>query len=302
MTRYYSHGKLLISGEYLILEGAIGLAVPTVQGQDLVVEQTDTGRLHWKSVDENEKTWFTAEFDLEDFELLRHSGDERVGGQLQRILRTARKMNSRFLIASEGCQVRTALEFSRNWGLGSSSTLVNNIAKWADRNPFRLLFDSFGGSGYDIACANSEKPLFYRLEGKQPKAYQVDFDPSFKKNLFFVYLNVKQSSKASIAQFQEVQDFDDQTLDHISAISKELVRCGNQKDFNLLLEEHERIMGSVLGETPIHQRYFEDFPGQIKSLGAWGGDFVLASTETDPRDYFRKKGFKTVIPYDKMVL
>jgi len=170
----------LISGEYLILEGAIGLAVPTVQGQDLVVEETDTGRLQWESVDENEKTWFTAEFDLEDFELLSHSGDKSVGEQLQRILRTARKMNSRFLIASEGCQVRTALEFSRNWGLGSSSTLVNNIAKWADRNPFRLLFDSFGGSGYDIACANSEKPIFYRLEGKQPKAYQVDFDPPFK--------------------------------------------------------------------------------------------------------------------------
>ena len=302
MTRYYSHGKLLISGEYLILEGAIGLAVPTVQGQDLVVEETDTGRLQWESVDENEKTWFTAEFDLEDFELLSHSGDASVGEQLQRILRTARKMNSRFLIASEGCQVRTALEFPRNWGLGSSSTLVNNIAKWVDRNPFRLLFDSFGGSGYDIACANSEKPLFYRLEGEQPKAYQVDFDPSFKKNLFFVYLNVKQSSKASIAQFQEAQDFDDQTLDHISAISKELVRCGNQKDFNLLLEEHERIMGSVLGETPIQQRYFEDFSGQIKSLGAWGGDFALVSAETDPRGYFRKKGFKTVIPYGKMVL
>ena len=302
MTRYYSHGKLLISGEYLILEGAIGLAVPTVQGQDLVVEETDTGRLQWESVDENEKTWFTAEFDLEDFELLSHSGDASVGEQLQRILRTARKMNSRFLIASEGCQVRTALEFSRNWGLGSSSTLVNNIAKWADRNPFRLLFDSFGGSGYDIACANSEKPLFYRLEGKQPKAYQVDFDPPFKKNLFFVYLNVKQSSKASIAQFQEVQDFDDQTLDHISAISKELVRCGNQKDFNLLLEEHERIIGSVLRETPIQQRYFEDFSGQIKSLGAWGGDFMLVSTETNPRHYFSKKGFKTVIPYGKMVL
>ncbi len=302
MTRYYSHGKLLISGEYLILEGAIGLAVPTVQGQDLVVEETDTGRLQWESVDENEKTWFNAEFDLEDFELLSHSGDERVGEQLQRILRTARKMNSRFLITSEGCHVRTALEFSRNWGLGSSSTLVNNIAKWADRNPFRLLFDSFGGSGYDIACANSEKPLFYRLEGKHPKAYQVDFDPPFKKNLFFVYLNVKQSSKASIAQFQEVQDFDDQTLDHISAISKELVRCGNQNDFNLLLEEHERIIGSVLGETPIQQRYFEDFSGQIKSLGAWGGDFMLVSTETDPRDYFSKKGYKTVIPYSKMVL
>ena len=302
MTRYYSHGKLLISGEYLVLEGAIGLAVPTVLGQDLVVEETETGLLHWVSVDENEKTWFAAEFDLEDFELLKHSGDVSVGEQLQRILRTARRMNSRFLIASEGCQVRTALEFPRNWGLGSSSTLVNNIAKWADRNPFRLLFDSFGGSGYDIACANSEKPLFYRLEDKHPKAYQVDFDPPFKKNLYFVYLNVKQSSKASIAQWEEVQDFDDQTLDHISAISKELVRCSNQEDFNMLLEEHERIIGSVLGEQPIQERYFSDFPGQIKSLGAWGGDFVLVLSETDPKDYFLKKGYKTVLSYSDLVL
>ena len=302
MTRFYSHGKLLISGEYLILEGAIGLAVPTALGQDLVVEETGTGVLSWESVDENEKTWFTAEFDLEDFELVKHTGEKSVGEQLQRILRTARKMNSRFLITSEGCQVRTALEFSRNWGLGSSSTLVNNIAKWADRNPFRLLFESFGGSGYDIACANSEKPLFYRLEGKHPKAYQVDFDPPFKRNLYFVYLNLKQSSRESIAQFQEVQDFDDQTLDHISAISKELVRCGNQKDFDMLLEEHERIIGSVLGETPIQERLFRDFPGQVKSLGAWGGDFVLASSEADPRDYFRKKGFKTVMPYSELVL
>lgn len=302
MTRYYSHGKLLISGEYLILEGAIGLAVPTIQGQDLVVEETSNGVLRWVSVDQNEKVWFTAEFDLEDFELLKHSGDQRVGDQLQRILRTARIMNSRFLINSEGCKVRTALEFPRNWGLGSSSTLVNNIAKWADRNPFRLLFDSFGGSGYDIACANSEKSLFYRLEDKQPKAYQVDFNPSFKENLFFVYLNVKQSSKASIAHFQEVQDFDDQTLDHISAIGKELIRCGNQEDFDMLLAEHERIIGSVLGEQPVQQRYFDDFQGQIKSLGAWGGDFVLVSSKTDPRNYFLKKGFKTVIPYSEMVL
>ncbi len=302
MTRYYSHGKLLISGEYLILEGAIGLAVPTVLGQDLVVEENESGVLSWESVDENDKPWFTAEFDLEDFELLSHQGEKSVAEQLQDILRAARGMNSRFLIASEGCAVRTALEFSRNWGLGSSSTLVNNIAKWADRNPFRLLFDSFGGSGYDIACANSEKPLFYRLEGSQPKAYPIDFDPPFKENLHFVYQNVKQSSKSGIAYFQEVKDFDDQTLDHISAISKELTRCSNQKDFNMLLEEHERIIGMVIDEEPVQQKYFSDFPGQIKSLGAWGGDFVLASSEADPRDYFRKKGFKTVLPYSDLVL
>ncbi len=302
MTRYYSHGKLLLSGEYLILDGAVGLALPTIPGQDLVVEDEDSGLVRWESVDEKEQTWFAAEFELEDFELTVRFGEEKVGLQLQEILRTARMMNTRFLTASEGCRVRTALEFPRDWGLGSSSTLINNVAKWADRNPFKLLEISFGGSGYDIACANSEKPLFYRLEDGHPKALVVDFDPPFKDNLYFVHLNRKQSSRDSIAVYEELQDFSDQTLDHISAIGKELARCSTQGDFNMLLREHERIIGRVLRQKPVQEDLFPDFKGQIKSLGAWGGDFVLASAEEDPGDYFRTKGYATIIPYRDLIL
>jgi len=302
MTRYYSHGKLLLSGEYLILDGAVGLALPTIHGQDLVVEENDSGLLHWESVNENEQTWFTAEFGFEDFELIRFTGEKQVGLQLQKILRNVRIMNSRFLIASEGCKVRTALEFPRDWGLGSSSTLINNIAKWADRNPFQLLDKSFGGSGYDIACANSEKPLFFRLEDGHPRALQIDFDPPFKAHLHFVHLNQKQSSRESIAAYEEVQDFSDQTLDHISAIGKEMTRCASLKDFNMLVKEHERIIGKVLDQAPVQERMFRDFQGQIKSLGAWGGDFILAASEINPKDYFRKKGYKTVIPYKELIL
>ena len=302
MTRYYSHGKLLLSGEYLILDGAVGLALPTIPGQDLVVEEDESGSLLWESVDEKEQTWFTAEFDLEDFEIIQFKGEEQVGEQLRKILRNARLMNPRFLVASEGCKVRTALEFSRDWGLGSSSTLINNVAKWADRNPFQLLEKSFGGSGYDIACANSEKPLFFRLEGGKPKAYQVDFDPPFKTDLYFVHLNRKQSSRESIAVYEEVQDFSDQTLDHISAIGKEIVRCKTRSDFNMLIKEHERIIGKVLGQPPVQEELFSDFEGQVKSLGAWGGDFVLASSKANPGDYFKSKGFRTVIPYPELIL
>jgi mevalonate kinase len=302
MTRYYSHGKLLLSGEYLILDGAVGLAVPTIPGQDLVVEEDDSGLLDWKSVDEKEQTWFSAQFELKDFRLIEYTGEKPVAEQLQNILSAVRRMNPRFLQASKGCRVRTALEFSRDWGLGSSSTLINNIAKWADRNPFQLLDKSFGGSGYDIACANSEKPLFFRLEGGKPKALQVDFDPVFKTNLYFVHLNRKQSSRESIAVYEEVQDFSDQTLDHISAIGKEIARCKTLKDFDMLIREHERIIGRVLGEVPVQEELFPDFHGQIKSLGAWGGDFVLASSEKDPKAYFEKKGFATVIRYKDLVL
>lgn len=302
MTRYYSHGKLLLSGEYLILDGAVGLALPTIPGQDLVVEEDDSGLIRWESVDEKEQVWFSAELGLEDFEIVQIKGEQQVGDQLQRILRNVRKMNPRFLITSKGCSVRTALEFSRDWGLGSSSTLINNIAKWADRNPFQLLEKSFGGSGYDIACANSEKPLFFRLEGGKPKALQVDFAPSFKSDLYFVHLNRKQSSRESIAVYEEIQDFSDQTLDHISAIGKEIARCQSRKDFDMLIREHERIIGKVLGQIPVQEELFADFSGQIKSLGAWGGDFVLASSEKDPKNYFHKKGFQTIIPYKDLIL
>ena len=302
MTRFYSHGKLLLSGEYLILDGAVGLALPTIPGQDLVVEEDDSGLIRWQSVDEKDRTWFAADFGLEDFELSMKTGGNEVGLLLQKILRTARRMNSRFLMASEGCSVRTALEFPRDWGLGSSSTLINNIAKWADRNPFKLLDLSFGGSGYDIACANSEKPLFFRLEEGQPKALVVDFDPPFKDNLHFVHLNQKQSSRESIAVYEELQDFSDQTLDHISAIGKELARCQVQSDFDMLLKEHERIIGKVLRQQPVQDVLFPDFSGQVKSLGAWGGDFILASSAENPRAYFKEKGFSTVIPFRELIL
>ncbi|MCK5774746.1 MAG: hypothetical protein KAH25_01140 [Bacteroidales bacterium] len=53
------------------------------------------------------------------------------------------------------------------------------------------------------------------------------------------------------------------------------------------------------------ERYFSDFNGQIKSLGAWGGDFVMATSPNDPKDvfnYFRNKGHQTILAYDDMVL
>jgi hypothetical protein len=40
----------------------------------------------------------------------------------------------------------------------------------------------------------------------------------------------------------------------------------------------------------------------IKSLGAWGGDFVLATGDDKTISYFKSKGYNTVIPYSKMAL
>jgi hypothetical protein len=47
---------------------------------------------------------------------------------------------------------------------------------------------------------------------------------------------------------------------------------------------------------------FSDFDGAVKSLGAWGGDFVLAISNEDPTTYFKSKGYETIIAYKDMIL
>ena len=50
MQTFYSHGKLLISAEYAVLDGALALALPTKFGQSLQVESTPNQKIVWKSI------------------------------------------------------------------------------------------------------------------------------------------------------------------------------------------------------------------------------------------------------------
>ena len=51
-TTYYSNGKLLITGEYLVLDGAEALALPTKFGQNLIIENA-SGSISSTFNDEN---------------------------------------------------------------------------------------------------------------------------------------------------------------------------------------------------------------------------------------------------------
>jgi hypothetical protein len=68
------------------------------------------------------------------------------------------------------------------------------------------------------------------------------------------------------------------------------------------LEKHEIIMSHVLEIETVKESLFPDFNGVIKSLGAWGGDFVLVISEENPSSYFKAKGYETLIPYQDMIL
>jgi mevalonate kinase len=306
---YYSNGKLLLSGEYLVLDGAKSLALPTKFGQGLVVEKIEKPQLIWGSFSDTGECWFEAVFDLPKLRLVnctfnsdKEGSAEVIAETLLEILMEAQRVNPNFLNSENGFVVKTNLTFPRNWGLGSSSTLINSIASWAKVDAFQLLWNSFKGSGYDIACAQNNSPIFYQIEDKKPMVTQVEFNPNFKENLFFLYLNEKQDSKEGIAKFRENGIGFQNEITHISAIADAFLRSDSIVDFNRLIVEHEQIISSIIKLQPVKEKLFSDYFGEVKSLGAWGGDFVMVTGNEDTRAYFKKKGFETVLTYSEMIL
>jgi len=47
-----------LTGEYLVLDGAQALALPTKHGQGLIIEERKEKGLKWESYDEYGKCWF----------------------------------------------------------------------------------------------------------------------------------------------------------------------------------------------------------------------------------------------------
>lgn len=300
--KFYSNGKLLLTAEYLVLDGALALAIPTKYGQSLTVEPSEVAHLKWESFDRDGALWFETHLSIRDGFHVSATVVDPIVDRLIQILKTTKKHNPTFLIGETGFKVKTELDFPRNWGLGTSSTLINNIAQWAKVAPYRLLQDTFGGSGYDIACAMHNVPITYQLEEKNPTVIERDFNPEFKEHLFFVFLNKKQNSRDGIAAYRRNKDHSTLALSEINAITNDMIKCTNLETFQFLMESHESIISKIIKEQPVKESLFKGFKGSVKSLGAWGGDFILVASESNPEAYFKAKGFHTIIPYGEMVL
>ena len=95
---FFGHGKLLLSGEYFILDGAIGLALPTQAGQSMGISysQSFDPKLIWRSYDAEGKLWFESSFEFWHFNCL-NENPRFESLVLQKILRSARRQNKHFL-------------------------------------------------------------------------------------------------------------------------------------------------------------------------------------------------------------
>ena len=318
MSQFQAHGKFLMTGEYLVLKGALALAIPLKLGQTLTTETCFDKFLRWDAYKPDD-AWFSVTLDPKTLELI-DCDDRQKAEKLAQILKAVKQLNPK-VFEGIGLKFTTHLDFDPNWGLGSSSTLIANLARWADVNPYELLKLTFGGSGYDIACATAEGPVYYQLDGldcfvprndakRQSKPTQkidpINFNPPFAEHLFFVYQGQKQSSSKEVKAFLEKTNPVDlqKDIEAISEISRAMPKCQSLDEFAMLMQCHERIIARCIGQEPVQKR-FPDFEGVLKSLGAWGGDFILAATEWDEsqvKEYFKGKGLDVVFGYKEMVI
>ena len=302
MSHYQAHGKFLLTGEYLVLKGAMALALPLKLGQSMTIETVCTPPLQWNAY-KPDGPWFSVTLNPKTLEII-DCDDSAKAEKLAQILQAVKQLNPSAF--EESLHFETHLDFNPEWGLGSSSTLIANLARWAEVNPYELLKMTFGGSGYDIACAAAEQPIYYQIVDEQPRTKTIDFNPPFAENLFFVYQGQKQSSSKEIKAFlAKANPIDLQKdIEAVSEISRAVPKCQNLDEFGLLMQCHERIIARCIGQEPVQKR-FPDFEGVLKSLGAWGGDFILAATpwdESQVKAYFKGKGLEVVFGYKELVL
>jgi len=302
-SKYYSNGKLLISGEYLVLHGATAFAIPLKSGQSLEVEINAAGsnKIEWTSFSQG-KIWFHGKFDKKTLKPLR-SDYENYALKLSEILIKTRSLNAGFLMDDEAITVTTHLDFNIHWGLGSSSTLISNIAYWAHIDPFLLLEKTFGGSGYDIACARSNSALLYSVNQKY-KPLKVHFNHPFFKNIYFAWLGKKQISSDEIRKFNQIK-VSANDIETVTEISKKIINSENLDEFINCLRQNDEVISRILNQETIYNQFFSDFNGYIKNLGAWGGDFILVASNSEMKyvkNYLNKHGIYTIFAYDDLVL
>jgi len=298
-----SHGKFLLTGEYFVLDGAKALALPLRYGQTLRAEDLkEPARLSWTSKNDGGAAWFLAEYELPDFIPITFT-NKKTAGTLASILKACRRQNPGFLAGSQSFKVLTQNDFPREWGLGTSSTLIASLSKWAQVNPYTVLFETLGGSGYDIACAYAKGPILYHLNGQTPEVQSVDFAPPFADSLYFVYLEKKQDSREGIQRYRERARGNVALVAEISQLTEHFLSAKSLSELDEIIVAHEKIISQTLDLPRAKDLFFGDFWGEVKSLGAWGGDFVLATSgrpEQGTREFFAKKNFTTVKTWKEM--
>jgi len=182
---FRAHAKILLFGEYLMLDGYLGLAIPLRHGQTLTVEPRKKKgiQVHGYTVDGlvwQDEVWPSTQSSL--------------------FHKSLTWLATQWYLPSGDWTLTTQLSYPQHWWLGSSSTFLDLLAQWTGCDPFALYRAVSLWSGYDIACARQKKPLLYDPLTMDSQA--VDLESSLLASMYCVPCGQKQSSDKAIAQYR----------------------------------------------------------------------------------------------------
>lgn len=281
MKSYFSHGKILLAGEYAVMCGVEALAFPVKAGQwQHVWEMQAKGvsKLVWQSKDADGTVWFECRIDT-DIMHVAETGDQELSDTLLKLLSYI-KQQKPSLFLHKNIRIETECEFNRTYGLGSSSTLVCNLAKWSGVDAFELQEHVFGGSGYDIAVGNLGKPLVYWREQTFPNWSSWQLPADLTHGWYLAFPGQKQNSREALkdvkAELEKV-NADIALLQQMNACIQAIKNPRSMPMLEAMLEMWQALLSQrldlprpyeTLGLTPVKG-------GLCKYLGAWGGDVLL---------------------------
>ncbi|REC64119.1 30S ribosomal protein S6 [Chryseobacterium pennae] len=299
MSAIFSPGKLMLTSEYFAIDGALVLAVPTRLGQEFFFEEKDDNQslILWEALHQNQP-WLKAVINYKNWQIL----ETNIPSSAEFILKTLKNVQQLSATKFKNdftYHLKTNLQFPADFGLGSSSTLMNNLSEWAEIDPFYLNTISLGGSGYDIAVAKEKSAVLFQSK-PEIRYEKVDFNPSFKNELIFIHLNQKQDSREAISLYKS-KTKSQELVNEFSDITKKILLCNELENFSELMMIHEGKISNFIEIPTVKEKLFSDCPVFIKSLGAWGGDFVLSAKFGGFKDYFWEKGFTTIFEWKNLI-
>lgn len=286
-TAFRANAKFLLSGEYLVLDGAWALAMPLKFGQTLHIDSYPGDFCLVESREANLKPWFQATFHP-GTGLVMESTNEAIALKLEQLLQAIPPQVKREFLKAK--KLIFTVDFQRHWGLGSSSTLVSLLSQYLNQNPYSLLKASFKGSGYDIACATASQPILYRLNPPDdPLVQPVELNPDFLQQLHFFYLGKKALSSSAVFQYAQLPLLQRQhAAAEISELSLHMHAQQTAGEWRRCISKHNAILSSLL-QTPNPANLFPDAPGPLKPMGAWGGDFMLGIGDRQEWQHFAER-------------
>ncbi|MBQ0152240.1 MAG: 30S ribosomal protein S6 [Chryseobacterium sp.] len=299
MGEIFSPGKLMLTSEYFAVDGALVLAVPTKLGQEFFFDEIQDAQsiIVWEAFHQD-KPWLKVIINYTSWQIV-ESNIQSSAEFILKVLKNVQALSEFKFKSNHSYHLKTNLQFPSDYGLGSSSTLMNNLAEWADIDPFHLNTISLGGSGYDIAVAQAKSAVLYR--NKPTVNYQsLKFNPIFSDQLIFIHLNQKQDSREGINLYKTKLKSEN-LINEFSDITMKVLNCSELNIFSELMSLHERKISDFIEIPTVKSLYFNDCPVFVKSLGAWGGDFVMSSKFPGYKDYFWGKGFTTIFEWNELI-